>query len=86
MAGELPNSFVKRQLGIAPGEAGSGRGAMAAQFLADRLDSGLGMLAAVSVAVPTPASTWALVLLFGPPIHWSFSVLMFRLGIKTRPA
>jgi hypothetical protein len=44
------------------------------------------MLAAVSLVVPTPWTTWAVVLLVGPAIHWSFSVVMFRLGIKPRPA
>lgn len=38
MAGELPNSFLKRQLGIGPGECPRTRVAAAAQFLADRLD------------------------------------------------
>jgi hypothetical protein len=86
MAGELPNSFLKRQLGIHPGEAPQHRGAAAAQFFADRLDSGIGMLLAVSAVVATPAVTWLLVLSIGPSIHWAFSVLMFHLGLKTRPA
>ena len=86
MAGELPNSFVKRQLDIAPGSARHGSVAPALQFLVDRLDSGLGMLLVVSLAVPTPWLTWAVVLLVGPAIHWSFSVVMFRLGLKARAA
>jgi len=85
MAGELPNSLVKRQLGIEPGRASHGL-ALAAQFVADRLDSGIGMLAAVSVAVPTSWRIWTLVLVLGPAIHWAFSVAMFKLGIKGRPA
>ena len=86
MAGELPNSFIKRQLGIAEGAAPAGVTAAAAQFIADRLDSGIGMLAAMSVMVPVPVRLWAYVLLAGVLVHWSFSVLMFRLGIKARPA
>ena len=86
MAGELPNSFIKRQLDISPGHAPRSPGWTAVQFIGDRLDSGVGMLAAVSIAVPTPASTWAYVLLIGPAIHWSFSLVLFRLGIKRRPA
>lgn len=86
MAGELPNSFVKRQLGIRPGECPRGRLAGVVQFVADRIDSGVGMLLAVSAIVTTPAMTWLLVLLVGPSIHWSFSVLMFHLGLKARPA
>ena len=66
MAGELPNSFVKRQLGIRPGECPRGRLAAAAQFVADRIDSGIGMLLAVSAIAATPAMTWLLVLLRRP--------------------
>ena len=86
MAGELPNSFLKRQLDIPPGAAATTSPATALQFAVDRLDSGLGMLTVLSLAVPTPWRTWALVLTVGPFIHWSFSVLMFRLGLKARPA
>jgi CDP-2,3-bis-(O-geranylgeranyl)-sn-glycerol synthase len=85
MAGELPNSLIKRQLDIAPGESAGGA-ARFAQFTIDRLDSGLGMLLAVGSVVPTPALTWALVLGFGLVVHWSFSAAMFRLGLKRRPA
>lgn len=86
MAGELPNSFLKRQLGIAPGARPRHPAGAAAQFLLDRIDSGIGMLLAVSAVAGTPAVTWLLVLLVGPSIHWAFSVLMFHLGLKARPA
>ena len=86
MAGELPNSFIKRQLDVAPGAGASTCGAWICQFIADRLDSGIGMLLALSLAVPTPWLTWLFVLLAGPLLHWGFSVLMFQLGIKPRPA
>jgi CDP-2,3-bis-(O-geranylgeranyl)-sn-glycerol synthase len=86
MLGELPNSFVKRQLDIAPGAAARRRGAAIAGFIVDRLDSIVGMLAAVSLAVPTTWTTWVWVIVLGPAIHWSFSVLLYRLGVKARAA
>jgi len=86
MLGELPNSFVKRQLDIAPGAISPHGAAAPWQFVADRLDSGLGMLTALSLAVPVPWRTWALVLFLGWALHWSFSVVLFRLGVKPRPA
>jgi hypothetical protein len=86
MAGELPNSFLKRQLDIAPGSAATGGFATTAHFVLDRLDSGIGMLSALSVAVEVPWLTWVYVLLIGPFIHWSFSLVMFRLGLKQRAA
>jgi CDP-2,3-bis-(O-geranylgeranyl)-sn-glycerol synthase len=85
MLGELPNSFLKRQLDVAPGAAARGAG-LPWQLAADRLDSGIGLLVAASLFVHVPWSTWAVVLSIGPLFHWSFSVLMFRLGLKPRPA
>ena len=86
MAGELPNSFVKRQLDIMPGDAPRRALASACQFAVDRLDSGIGMLLALSLLVAVPWGTVAVVLVVGPFIHWMFSVVMFRLGLKPRPA
>src|SRR5215813_2470572 len=75
MLGELPNSFVKRQLDVAPGMAPPGRVGTMVTFVVDRVDSILGMLIAISLAVPTPWMTWAYVLIIGPGIHLGFSVL-----------
>lgn len=86
MLGELPNSFVKRQLGIAPGEAPGRWPAKITAFIVDRLDSIVGMMAAVSLAVPMPWQTWLYVILFGPAIHWSFSLVLYAMGVKERPA
>jgi CDP-2,3-bis-(O-geranylgeranyl)-sn-glycerol synthase len=86
MAGELPNSFVKRQLGIPPGARPAGRFAAVCSFLADRLDSVVGMLAVLSLAVQVPPLVWAYLLVVGPVIHGAFSVLVYRLGGKARAA
>ncbi len=86
MAGELPNSFVKRQLDIAPGQAPAGAFATTVSFVADRIDSILGMLIALSCAVAVPAMTWFYVLLIGPGIHFAFSALLYRMGVKARAA
>jgi len=85
MLGELPNSFAKRQLGVAPGAAATGRGRRW-QLILDRLDSALGVLAAASLVVPVPPATWLVVLGVGPLLHWSFSAAMFRLRLKPRAA
>ena len=85
MLGELPNSFVKRRLGVEPGAAAAGR-AGAWQLALDRLDSGLGLLVAASLVVEVPWLTWLIVIAVGAPFHWAFSVAMFRLGLKPRPA
>ena len=86
MLGELPNSFVKRQLDVAPGMAPPSRAGTAITFVVDRVDSIVGMLIVLSLAAPTPWMTWVYVLLIGPGIHLAFSALLFRLGVKARPA
>jgi CDP-archaeol synthase len=86
MLGELPNSFVKRQLDIAPGVAPRAPAARVVSFLIDRYDSILGMLAAVMLVAGLPWAAWAYVVVLGPPIHWSFSVLLHQIGVKARPA
>jgi hypothetical protein len=86
MLGELPNSFIKRQLDVAPGMAPSGTLGTIVTFIVDRVDSIVGMLAFVSLAAPTPWMTWAYALMIGPGIHLAFSTLLYRLGVKARPA
>ena len=86
MLGELPNSFVKRQLDIAPGAPASRGVGGVVGFVADRVDSIIGMLLAISVVTYTPWQTWVYVLTLGPAIHLCFSVLLYRLGVKARAA
>ncbi len=86
MLGELPNSFVKRQLDVAPGRPPRGRTAAFVSFVVDRLDSIVGMLLAITVAAPTPWMTWLLVIVIGPMIHLAFSALLYKLGVKERAA
>ena len=86
MAGELPNSFLKRQLGIAPGAAPDHPLGRPVCFLLDRLDSLAGGCLALGLVVRTPLLTWLYLLLVAPAIHWSFSLLLFHFGVKARPA
>ena len=86
MLGELPNSFIKRQLDIAPGAPASGGARGVVGFVADRVDSIIGMLLAISVVTYTPWQIWVYVLTLGPAIHLCFSVLLYRLGVKARAA
>ena len=86
MAGELPNSFVKRRLEILPGGLPAHPSARSVCLVADRVDSILGMLTALSVVVSVPALTWIYVVFVGAGIHWTFSVVLFALGVKERTA
>ena len=84
MAGELPNSFCKRQLSIPPGYAAASPGWRVLFLFTDRVDSILGMMVALSLAVPVPMQTWLTVLIVGPVIHLGFSALLFLLKVKRR--
>ena len=83
MLGELPNSFIKRQLGIAPGTLPAQKHLRALFLVVDRTDSIAGMLIAVSLAVPVPWETWLYIALLGPVIHLLFSIGLYRGGVKT---
>lgn len=84
MLAELPNSFIKRQLDVSPGQAPVQRWLRPVILLGDRLDSVLGVLLALSLLVPVSPATWFWVLVFGPALHGAFSIVMHGLGIKAR--
>ena len=84
MLAELPNSFLKRQLDIAPGSAPEQPALRVLCLVVDRFDSTLGVLAAVSQVAPVPWATWVYALLLGPGVHWLFSVLLYTLRLKPR--
>lgn len=86
MAGELPNSFCKRRFDIAPGLAPAHPFGWAVCFLIDRLDSIAGAFLALAIVVPTPLEVVLYLVLVGSVVHWLFSVLLYRLGVKARPA
>ena len=86
MAGELPNSFLKRQLGIPAGAAARGRVARPLFFLIDHVDSAIGTMLALALVVSTPPRTWMYVAAVGPIVHGVFSLLVFQLGGKARAA
>jgi hypothetical protein len=86
MAGELPNSFLKRQLDIEPGEMARSPILRWALFALDRCDSILGLLVALSIFVPTTWEIWIGMLLIGAGIHWLFNVVLYLLRVKSRPA
>ncbi len=86
MLGELPNSFLKRQLAVPPGRAAAGRVSRWTFAFVDRIDSAVGMMIALALVVPVPAAAWLYILTIGPVVHGLFSLLVFQLGGKTRAA
>jgi CDP-2,3-bis-(O-geranylgeranyl)-sn-glycerol synthase len=84
MLAELPNSFIKRRLDIAPGQAPQQAWLRPLVLVVDRYDSVLGVLLALSWMVPVSLATWFWVLVLGPLVHAVFSIAMHSLGIKAR--
>jgi len=84
MAGELPNSFLKRQWNIAPGEVPA-RGVRRFVCLGlDRVDSIVVMLLALALVVPLPALTALVVVTVGAGVHLLFSWLLCLARVKRR--
>lgn len=85
MGGELPNSFVKRQCGIASGTLPRRRFARTVCLVVDRLDSVVGATLALLLVLPVPLMTILAILILGPGLHGLFSLFLYQLGVKARP-
>lgn len=86
MAGELPNSFYKRQRGIEPGTVPPSGWERRLCLVIDRVDSTIAVLVGLSLAVGLHWQTWLAVLLLGPLVHLAFSALLHVVGVKARYA
>ena len=84
MAGELPNSFYKRQRGIRAGEVPARGWERTFCLIVDRLDSTLAVLCAMSLIVGLHWQTWVAVMVLGPLVHLAFSGLLYAFGVKAR--
>lgn len=86
MLGELPNSFIKRQLHIQPGKLPMTSVSRLLFSVLDRIDSIVGMLIVLSLFVFIPFWSWIIILLVGPIFHLGFSLLLWKFGVKERMA
>jgi hypothetical protein len=79
--GELPNSFVKRRLGIGPGE--TARGPLAVLFyLWDQLDVVIAYQAVMACVVPPSGLGLATVLVLGTTIHPLLTLIGYALRMR----
>ena len=85
MLAELPNSFLKRQFDVPPGEAPEQEWLKPVCFVLDRCDSVLGVMVVVALTVPVALATWVWVFILGPMSHALFSALLHGIGEKLRP-
>ncbi len=77
---ELPNSFMKRRLGILPGRAPDRHRQWF--VLADQTDSVLGCALVYGLWLRPPALTLLLCVLLGPAIHLGANVLLYTLRLR----
>jgi hypothetical protein len=78
---ELPNSFLKRRVGIGPGQVSASRARL--QYLADQGDSALGGTLAIAFFLPVP-HVLAIVFAVGLALHVVFDRLLYATGVKAR--
>ena len=81
--GELPNSFLKRQMDIAPGAYPLRPFLKATTWMLDQLDSVIGILLFASAIVSIPLVTILLVVAVSLVIHPMGAFVMVCLGLKT---
>ena len=80
---ELPNSFVKRRLGIAPGKRPPRN---AAWFvLADQADSAIGCALVCGWALGLTAGTILLLIAIGPAIHLLVNYSLYLMRLRREP-
>lgn len=80
---ELPNSFMKRRLGIKEGQTSE-------KFkwlfvVVDQADSAFGCMLAYRIFIPIPTSTVILTIIFGTILHLFINVSLYLLKIRKNP-
>lgn len=81
---ELPNSFVKRRLGIGPGQPSQGV-AGTVQYVVDQSDSVIGVVVVLGVATDLSYNELAVIGAVGVAAHAAFDVGLHRVGVKGSP-
>ena len=79
---ELPNSFVKRQLGIAPGARATRASRL--QYVVDQADSVAGCLLALRLLYRAAARELITAFALGITVHIGIDQLIYAIGVKSR--
>ena len=83
VAAELPNSYMKRRLGIAPGMVPEKNRTFF--VLLDQADSAIGCALAYLLMLRIPLALAALLCVLGPGVHLLVNLLLFAVGLRKRP-
>lgn len=85
-AGELPNSFAKRRLGVGSGEAGRHQGLVGKAFVVvDQVDSVAACTLLLRAITPLPPAWMASAVTIGGFTHAGINQLLFRAGLRRTP-
>lgn len=82
--GELPNSFLKRRLGVAPGTQRGGPAGFALSAL-DQFDLALGVWVALLPVWVMPLGTLAVAIVAVTAVHLVLNVIGHRIGARAAP-
>lgn len=80
---ELPNSFVKRRLGVKEGQTSSRYKWLFVIF--DQADSAIGCMIAYKFLIPISALTFVGTIVFGTVMHLVINVSLYQVGIRKNP-
>ncbi len=81
---ELPNSFLKRRLGVAPGK-GQAKGWGVGLVVLDQIDSVVGMVLVVACVYPMSPGFFVLYVLVGGVTHAALNLLLFAARLRRNP-
>lgn len=79
---ELPNSFVKRRLRVAPGARATSGGRL--QYLVDQADSVAGCMVPLRMLYRSDASELLTAFALGVTVHIGIDQLIYAIGVKSR--
>lgn len=80
---ELPNSYMKRRLGIKEGQTSDKYKWVFIIF--DQVDSAIGCMIAYRLFIPVSVTTMVLTILFGTVLHLFINVSLYQVGIRKNP-
>ncbi len=83
MLAELPNSYVKRRLGVAPGELPARKQLLFA--FVDQADSVIGCALAYRCFLYLPWVVLGILVVLGPTVHLVVNVGLYVAGLRKRP-
>jgi CDP-diacylglycerol--serine O-phosphatidyltransferase len=80
---ELPNSFIKRRMGIEPGRRPARHASWFA--LADQADSAIGCALVYAWALGLPAATVLILVAVGPAVHLIVNYSLYLMRLRKEP-